>query len=139
MTKEEQAILSYFVDMMEENGQTYTLTRINFDDVTLKNIQKKYDVIIEKNKSKLFNKLLSHEYIQYSYIGGGEEYSGMQITLKGLGVINSIKVKQEQLKKRNLLKKISDGIENHKGLATFIGIMLTIITLFSSIWSVNDK
>ena len=53
----------------------------------------------------------------------------MQITLKGVGVINSIKAKEAQLKNRNFLKKLSNGIENHKGLATFVGIMIAIITL----------
>lgn len=53
----------------------------------------------------------------------------MKITLKGWVLINSIRLKREQLEKEAFLKKLSDGIENHKGLATFIGIMLTVITI----------
>jgi len=129
MTKEEQAILNYFIVAMEENGVRHNLIRIDFDDVTLSDIQEKYHVTIDSNnKSIVLNKLLSHEYIQYSYIGA-QEYFGMQITSKGVGVINSIKAKEEQLKKRNFLKKLSDAIENHKGLATFVGAMIAIITL----------
>jgi len=129
MIKEEQAILSYFIEAMEENGVKYTLINVDFDDTTLSTIQEKYHVTIDSsNKSNILNKLLSHEYIQYSYFGG-QEYSGIQITPKGVGVINSIKAKEEQLKNRSFLKKLSDDIESHKGLATFVGIMIAIITL----------
>jgi hypothetical protein len=129
MTKEEQAILTYFIDTMENNGVKHTLITIDFDDATLSSIQEKHHVTINSNnKHNLLNKLLSHEYIQYSYFGS-QEYSGMQITSKGVGVINSIKAKEEQLKKRSFLKKLSDSIESHKGLATFVGAMIAIITL----------
>lgn len=122
-------ILSYFIEAMEENGVKHHLISVDFDDATLSSIQEKYHVTIDSNnKSSVLNKLLSHEYIQYSYFGG-QEYFGIQITSKGVGVINSIKAKEEQLEKRSFFKKISDGIENHKGLATFVGAMIAIITL----------
>lgn len=129
MTKEEQVILSYFIEEMEKNGVKNTMIWVDFDDATLLCIQSKYHVTIDSNnKSNVLNKLLSHEYLQYSYMGS-QEYFGMQITLKGVGVITSIKAKEEQLKNRGFLKKLSDDIESHKGLATFVGIMIAIITL----------
>ena len=129
MTKEEQAILSYFIEAMEKNGVKYNQITIDFDNATISTIQEEYHVAIDaNNKSSALNKLLSHEYIQYSYFGS-QEYFGMRITSKGVGVINSIKAKEEQLKKRNFLKKLSDNIENHKGLATFVGAMIATITL----------
>lgn len=129
MTKEEESILSYFIDSMESRGESYNTVVISFDEVVIKEIEKKYSVSFsDESKKTIFNKLISHEYIAYMFFGG-EEYSGMKITLKGLGAINSIRLKREQLEKRSILKKLSDGIENHKGLATFIGTMLAILTI----------
>lgn len=129
MTKEEESILSYFIDSMESRGESYNTVIISFDEVVIKEIEKKYSVSFsDESKKTIFNKLISHEYIAYMFFGG-EEYSGMKITLKGLGAINSIRLKREQLEKRSILKKLSDGIENHKGLATFIGTMLAILTI----------
>lgn len=129
MTKEEESILSYFIDSMESRGESYNTVIISFDEVVIKEIEKKYSVSFsDESKKTIFNKLISHEYIAYTFFGG-EEYSGMKITLKGLGAINSIRLKREQLEKRSILKKLSDGIENHKGLATFIGTMLAILTI----------
>ena len=38
---------------------------------------------------------------------------------KELGVINSLRAKEEQHQNRKMLKKISDAIEDHKGLASY--------------------
>lgn len=133
MTKEEQSILKYFVDEMEFHGVKFTLIRISFDDETLVAIENKYQVTLNsENKAIILKKLISHEYIQYTYMNA-EEFGGMQITPKGLGVVNSLKAKEEQRRNRKTLKKISDAIEDHKGLATFIGLVITasigIVTL----------
>lgn len=129
MTKEEESILSYFIDSMESRGESRNTVIISFDEAVINEIKEKYSISFnDESKKTIFNKLLSHEYIAYTFIGE-EEYFGMKITLKGLSAINSIRLKREQLDKRSILKKLSDGIENHKGLATFVGIMLTIITI----------
>lgn len=130
MRKEEQAILSYFTHKSEDTGKKLDHTIVDFDDATLSTIQEKYHVSIDvNNKSNVLNQLLSHGYIQYLAKLGIEEYCGMKITPKGSDVIKEIKEKEEQLKNRNFLKKLSDCTENYKGLATFTGIMIAIITL----------
>ncbi len=128
MTKEERAILSYFTYKSEDTGKRLDHTIIDFDDATLSTIQEKYNVSIDvNNRSSVLNNLLSHKYIQHSCLD--VKYFNMQITLKGIDAINSIKEKEEELKNRSFLKKLSDGIESHKGLATFTGIIIAIITL----------
>lgn len=133
MTKEEQSILKYFVDEMEFHGVKSTLIRISFDDETLLAIADKYQITLNsENKASILKKLISHEYIQYTYMNA-EEFGGMQITPKGLGIVNSLRAKEEQRQNRKILKKLSDAIEDHKGLATFIGLVITasigIVTL----------
>jgi len=133
MTKEEQSILNYFVDEMESHGLKSTLIRISFDDEALRAIENKYKITLNAdNKSIILKKLISHEYIKYTYMNA-EEFGGMQITSKGVGVVNSLRAKEEQRRNRKMLKKISDAIEDHKGLATFIGLLITasigIVTL----------
>lgn len=133
MTKEEQSILSYFVDKMEIEGVKYNVVWIDFDENTLNEINTIYKIYIKMNdREKLLNKLISHEFIKYSYFGG-EEFSGIQITQKGMGIVNSLRAKEEQRRNRKILKKLSDAIEDHKGLATFMGLVITasigIVTL----------
>jgi hypothetical protein len=133
MTKEEQSILEYFVDEMEFHGVQSTLIRVSFDDETILAIENKYQITLNsENRAVILKKLISHEYIQYTYMNA-EEFGGMQITPKGVGVVNSLRAKDEQRRNRKMLKKISDAIEEHKGLATFIGLVITasigIVTL----------
>lgn len=137
MTKEEQSILNYFVDKMELEGVKYNLVWIDFDENTLNEINTVYKIDIKMDdREKLLNKLISHEFVQYSYFGG-EEFSGIQITQKGMAIVSSLRAKEEQRRNRKMVKKISDAIEDHKGLATFIGLLITasigVVTLILKI------
>lgn len=125
MDNNEQAILYFFVDEMEREGVKHTLVHIDFDEQTINDINSKYSINMTLALAKeSIKKLTAHEYIQYSYLGG-DAFSGLQITTKGIGVVTSIRAKKEALKNRTPLKKISDAIENHKGLATFVGILIS--------------
>ncbi len=125
MDKNEQAVLSFFVDEMEQKGLKHTLIYIDFDEQNIGQINAKYATNITFVELKeIIMKLLAHEYIKHAYLGA-DTYSGLQITTKGVGVVTSLRAKKEALKNRSFLKKVSDAIENHKGLATFIGILIS--------------
>lgn len=130
MNKEERIFLEHFVDNMESKGLTIKTVHISFSEEELKIINEKYktNVTLEKMKEVL-NKLLSHEYLKRAYLNG-DNFSGLELTLKGLGVVNSLRSKEETKKKRKLLKKISDYVEDHKGIFLVLGFLITVITLF---------
>lgn len=130
MNKEERIFLEHFVDNMESKGLTIKTVHISFSEEELKIINEKYktNVTLEKMKEVL-NKLLSHEYLKRAYLTG-DNFSGLELTLKGLGVVNSLRSKEETKKKRKLLKKISDYVEDHKGIFLVLGFLITVITLF---------
>lgn len=75
MTKKEESILSYFIDSMESRGESYNTVIISFDEVVINEIEKKYSVSFsDESKKTIFNKLISHEYIAYMFIGGEERF-----------------------------------------------------------------
>ncbi|MFZ2890059.1 hypothetical protein [Sulfuricurvum sp.] len=129
MTQEEQAILFNFVDTMEKEGHTVELVRITFTDSERETINKQYNTKITNEKmEEILNRLLSHEYIKHTTFGG-EQFSNLKLTLKGLGIVNSIRNKDEQKKQKSYLKKASDYVEEHKGLFLAFGFVVTLITL----------
>lgn len=129
MTKEEQVILFHFVDTMEKEGHTINLVHITFTDSEREIINKQYNIkITYENMEEILNRLLSHEYIKYT-IFGGEPFSHLKLTLKGLGIVNSIRNKEEQKKQKSNLKKASDYVEDHKGLFLAFGFAVALITL----------
>ncbi|MCG3676149.1 hypothetical protein [Aliarcobacter butzleri] len=130
MNKEERVFLEYFVDNMESKGLTIKTVHISFSEEELKEINEKYKTKITLEKMReVLNKLLSHEYLKRAYLNG-DNFSGLELTLKGLGVVNSLRSKEETKKKRKLLKKISDYVEDHKGIFLVLGFLITVITLF---------
>ncbi len=129
MIKEEQIILRYFVDKMEKAGKKQNLIILTFDENLINEINKVYSTKITLvSVEQLINKLLSGEYIQHPYFSSSC-LENLQITTKGVGVVNSIEAKEEQIKNKSLMKKMSDWIEEHKGLVTVIGLLIAFITL----------
>lgn len=130
MTKEEQVILFHFVDTMEKEGHTINIVHISFTDSEREIINQKYKIQITIEKmEEVLNRLLSHEYLKYTTMGG-EPFSNLQLTLKGLGIVNSIRSKEEQKKQKSFLKRASDYVEDHKGLFLALGFVIALTTLF---------
>lgn len=129
MNKEERVFLEYFVYTMESQGLTSKQALISFSEEKLQEINKKYktDISVEKMEI-ILNKLISREYIKRNYLGGG--FLGLEITSKGVGIIISLRSKEESKKKRKFFKKISDYIEDHKGIFALVGILIAAIGLY---------
>lgn len=128
MTEEEKIVLFYFVDTMEAQGVTVKGLHIIFSPETVEEMNKKYSKTITFEKTiENLNRLLSHEYVKRASLGNAHLH--LSITSKGLGVVNSLRKKEEDLKNRSILKKLSDYIEDHKGLFVLLGSIGLIITL----------
>lgn len=121
-------ILNNIIDYMESTGSTYKVVMISID-------QKLVDEINKSNGTKLSlkeleiatDKCLAHEWLKYTSMGGGK-YSSLGITPKGIGVARSKKKAEELKKSRSWLKKVSDYIEDHKGLFIAFAFLLALAT-----------
>ena len=126
MTQEEKAILSYFVEKMECKGYTRQTVLVSFTDEVIDEINIKYSTPISEETIDMYiNKLVASEHLTHRCLSGCKN-SNMQVTSKGVAVITSLRVKEEQLKNRTLLKKVSDFIDEHKGVLTLTAILLAL-------------
>lgn len=121
-------ILNNILNFMESNGTTYKLVEISINQDLVEEIN-------EANKSscsleelqKAADKCLAHEWLKQGYVGG-DKYSHLRITPKGIGAARSKKKSDELKASRSFLKKSSDYIDEHKGLFIVLGFLLTLAT-----------
>jgi len=120
-------ILDNVIDCMEENGATYKLVHVTIDEELLNEINgsSKEQFNLEQLQ-KAADKCLAHEWLKHTSLG--DKYRHLQITPKGIGAARSKKRAQELKASRGLLKKLSDYIEDHKGLFVVLGSLLALAT-----------
>lgn len=121
-------ILANIITFMEENGVTAQNVRFHVDQKLADEINLKHGTqYTVPDLEKAVDRCIANEWIKHSTLG--EKYKYLNITLKGVGASRS-KVKSEEIKiSRTLLKKVSDYIEDHKGVFILLGFIVTLITL----------
>ncbi len=122
------AILSNVVDWMEKNGSTHNTVSFAIDESLVNEIYedsgRQYSITELETAA---DKCLAHEWIAHRSLGA--KYSSLTITEKGLGIVRSKRKQESDRKNRKILKKISDYIEDHKGLFVFLGLAVAVATL----------
>ena len=122
-------LLEMFVFEMERHGVNRKLVRMDLDEEAALQIGEKLSVSVSLQRLQtLADKCLAQEWIEHTSIGPNQ-YSALAITASGLGVVRSRQRKSEIMTNRSLLKKVSDFVEDHKGLFAIIGIILAATTL----------
>lgn len=124
----EHLILDYILNHMESTGSTAKNVMFSVD-------QELVDKINQLNNSrfsieefqKTIDKCLAHEWIEHGAIGA--QYKYLRVTQKGIGVAISRRRAEELQMSRSSLKKVSDYIENHKGLFVALGVLVGMATL----------
>jgi len=127
-------ILNYIVDSMESTGSTYKTVTLSIDQKFVDEINSADRTVFTLSEfEKAADKCLAHEWLVHTFISGGK-YTSLSITPKGVGAARS-KRKAEELKaSRSVLKKISDYIDDHKGLFVALGFLLALATLSFNIF-----
>jgi len=122
---------------MESNGVTYNLVRLSINEELVEEINSVNKTSFTlSDLQKAADKCLAHEWLTHFCLGR-DRYAHLQITPKGIDAAR-LQQKAEQLKaSRSLLKKISDYIEDHKGLFLVFGFILGIATLALKILADN--
>jgi hypothetical protein len=123
-------IMGNFIDFMEANGATSKTVMFSIDQELVDEINAKHNTNYSINDlQRATNKCFAHEWIER--ISLDREYTNLRVTPKGIGATRS-KAKSEEIKvSRSRLKKISDYIDDHKGLFVVLGFLLTLATFAS--------
>lgn len=132
MKEIEYHLLESVVMFMEREGIHYKLVSFNVDDGQIEEI---YDFLGKEypleDLEKAADVCLAHEWIKRQYYS--DKYKDLALTEKGVGVVRSKRKQYELLNSRSPLKKVSDYIEDHKGLFVFLSFTIALTTLLITI------
>jgi len=124
----EFALLNNVVDYMESEGLTYKLVSLAINDKLVDEINNGNNTNYSLSElEKAADKCLAHEWLTHVSMGGAK-YGSLRITPKGVGAAISKRKSDELKASRSALKKLSDTIEDHKGLLIFLGSILALST-----------
>ena len=127
-------ILMYLVNYMESTGSTYKTIRFDVDHEFLTAINDSCDCLFTQTEIEAaVDKCLAHEWIERKALGGNR-YNNLSITPKGIGAAISKKRSEELRSSRSWLKKISDYIEDHKGLFVMLSFIIALATFTLNIY-----
>lgn len=120
-------ILNNVIDYMEETGSTSKVVSFSIEQDLVDKINSKNGTNFSlEDIEKATDKCLAHEWLDHSALGS--KYGNLRITPKGVGAARS-RAKAEELKRsRSWLKKVSDYIEDHKGLFIVLAFLLGLAT-----------
>lgn len=129
-------ILANIIDFMEANGATAKTVMFSVDQALVDQINSKHGTAYTVPElEKAADKCIAHEWIERRSLDG--KYNHLGITTKGVGAARS-KARAEELKaSRSWLKKVSDFIEDHKGLFVALGFIVAFATFASKFFGVK--
>lgn len=84
------------------------------------------DVSLEQIQ-RLADKCLANEWLKLNAMGS--QYKNLSLTTAGFGVVRSRVCVDDALARRSHFKKISDYVEDHKGIFALLGALGAIATL----------
>lgn len=125
------ALLYFVVDLLEDKGVTHRLEMFSINESLLSELNQKFSTQFSLHDfEKAADKCLAHEWIEkITKELAANKYNNLGITQKGIGVARS-KRKADQLKaSRNILKKASDYVEEHKGIFILLGSIIGLTML----------
>jgi hypothetical protein len=121
-------LLNNIIDYMESTGSTYKLVSLAINEELVGEINNGNDTKYSLSElEKAADKCLAHEWLTHVNMGSGK-YDSLQITPKGVGAARSKRKSDELKASRSWLKKLSDIIEDHKGLLIFLAAALALAT-----------
>jgi hypothetical protein len=121
-------LLNNIIDYMESTGSTYKLVSLAINEELVGEINNGNDTNYSLSElEKAADKCLAHEWLTHVNMGSGK-YDSLQITPKGVGAARSKRKSDELKASRSWLKKLSDIIEDHKGLLIFLAAALALAT-----------
>lgn len=132
---DEYKLLLHILEYCEEHGNRYDHVHFNVDHELVEELYDRYDLqpTIEELKA-LVDRCYAREWLEHAYLGGGR-HKGLKLTAKGMGVAVSKRKSDEMKSRRTPFKKVSDYIEEHKGIFLLLGFLVAAIGLISTLVS----
>jgi hypothetical protein len=121
-------ILENVISDMEANGLTANVVIFDVDQNLVDAINLKHATNYQiADLEKAVDKCVANEWIAHRSLG--QRYGYLGITSRGVGAARSRAKAAEIKASRTRLKKISDYIEDHKGLFAVLGFLVAAATL----------
>ncbi|MEK6243231.1 MAG: hypothetical protein AABM33_01910 [Pseudomonadota bacterium] len=117
-------LLQLYVEQMEREGSNRKLVRINIDDGVVAQLAAAGFSTTVAQAQQLADRCLANEWLEHTQMGG--KYLSLALTASGFGVVRSRQIRQQQLESRGWLKRLSDYIEDHKGLFIALGVAIAL-------------
>jgi len=125
-------ILKVFYDEMIKTGSTHKCVMKDIDNDFLDRLYSisKNRVSIEYAK-QVVDLCIANEWLKHAAIGN--QYGCLRLTTSGLGVVKS-KIRQfEEISDRTLIKKLSDYIDDHKGVFVLLSFTVSFFSLLVAV------
>jgi len=136
---DEYDFLDHFYQEMLRVGQARNLIRLSVNARMVEEIYKKSAISVTENElQKMADICLANSWVEHTAMGVGQ-YGNLQLTTTGFGVAKSKQKKTELLNNRSVFKKVSDYIEDHKGLFILLGFMIAIAGLLIKYYGSNGN
>lgn len=135
----EYDFLDLFFQEMLATGQAENLVRLSVNARMVEEIYEKSTIsITEKHLQTIADICLANSWVEHTSLGVGQ-YGDLKLTSTGFGVVKSKQRQMELLNNRSVLKKISDYIEDHKGLFILLGIIIALASLLTKYYGSSDN
>ena len=126
-------ILELYVGEMESQGANRNLVTISIDEGMASKLHDKLGVKVTlENLQRLADICLANEWLEHRFLAG--KYGELGLTTTGYGVVRSRQRKAELQANRSVFKKVSDYIEDHKGLFIALGAAVAVVGLLLKIF-----
>ncbi len=126
-------LLRLFVDEMERQGSNRKLVRLDIDDSFVGQLMALGLETTIAQAQRLADRCLANEWLEHTVMGG--KYISLSLTAAGFGVVRSRQLRKQQLDGRGFLKKVSDYIEDHKGLFVALGVVIALAGLLAKLFT----
>ena len=124
-------LLRLFVEEMENQGVSRKSIHMGIDESMVEKLSADVFETTLPYLQKLADRCLANEWLEHAAMGG--KYNCLRLTTTGLGVVRSRQQRQKQLEERGYLKRVSDFIEDHKGLLLALSFVIAFVTLLIKI------
>ena len=122
----EYDILNTYTEEMERQGTVRVALRMNIDEAMVTAIEKRIGKPLSlESLHRMADRCVANEWLQHGCIGVGR-YEHLQLTESGFGVARSRQRQDEARRKRSAMKKLSDYVEEHKGLFVALGFLIAL-------------
>ncbi|MGO9445199.1 MAG: hypothetical protein ACLPXB_10540 [Thiobacillaceae bacterium] len=126
-------LLRLFVEQLEREGLDRKQGLFAIDESVIAQLAVAGFSITVAQAQQLAGRCLANEWLEHEMLGG--KYVGLSLTASGLGIVRSRRLRQQQLESRTWLKRVSDYIEEHKGLFIALGAVLGLAGLVAKLFS----